>query len=92
MSDHLPGNPYGDATVENIAKFGEQVIALEGQTDATIIWQGICHLAGATMALAYEQRTANLMEYMHRWFDGDGDQANQLKNDLKKRLGRDTNE
>lgn len=60
MSD-LTGNPHYKSTLESISDFGEYTIGVEGLTDATIIWQGLVDQAQATLALAFEQRTANLI-------------------------------
>lgn len=57
----LPGNQFVKDFHESFWAFGDQVIAAEGQTDATIIWQGLIDNARATLALAHEQRTANLI-------------------------------
>lgn len=58
---NLPGNPHAKSCEESVANTGEHTIAEEGLTDATIIWTGITHLVEATLAVAYEQRTANLI-------------------------------
>lgn len=60
MSD-FPGNPHAENCRRSIAEAGESIIAPEGMTDGTIAWTGMTHLADATLALAYEQRTANLI-------------------------------
>lgn len=60
MSD-LTRNPHYKSTLESISDFGEYTVSAEGLTDATIIWQGLVDQAQATLALAYEQRTANLI-------------------------------
>lgn len=57
----LTGNPHYKSTLESISDFGEYTISDEGLTDATIIWQGLADQAQATLALAYEHRTANLI-------------------------------
>lgn len=57
----LPGNQFIKDFMESYWAFGDQVIAAEGLTDATIVWQGLIDNARATLALAHEQRTANLI-------------------------------
>lgn len=60
MSD-LPGNPFADAHEETYHQVGQDMVADMGQTEATLIWSAIENHATATLALAYEQRTANLI-------------------------------
>lgn len=60
MSD-LPGNPFADAHEETYHQVGQDMVADLGQTEATLIWSAIENHATATLALAYEQRTANLI-------------------------------
>jgi len=61
MSEQMKGNPYISQFFKSYWEFGDQAIAEEGLTDATIIWQGIIDNAKATLAVFYEQRTANLI-------------------------------
>lgn len=60
MSD-LPGNSFADAHEETYHQVGQEMVADMGQTEATLIWSAIENHATATLALAYEQRTANLI-------------------------------
>jgi len=62
------GNPQGDNMSDThipMAKFRQEGIhewqAQEGQTDATLICAALDAQTEATLALAYEQRTANLI-------------------------------
>lgn len=72
MRNELPGNPYIKHFIDGFMDFGENAIAEEGITDATIIWQGITNQAHTYLALSHEQRTANLMQLM-QWASSKGD-------------------
>lgn len=66
MTAHLPGNPYHPthAYTSGDPLTGETEtgwVSQDGQTDATLIALNLKQLTLATMALAYEQRTANLL-------------------------------
>lgn len=63
---HLPGNPYADSHEEMYHQVGQGMVADLGQTEATLIWSAIENHAQATLALAYEQRTANLIAYVEK--------------------------
>jgi len=58
---NLPGNQFAEDHDEMYHNIGQTVVSEEGQTDATLIWSAIENHATATLALAYEQRTANLI-------------------------------
>lgn len=66
---HLPGNPYDPheaGSVQGPIPFNEHIeqsISDMGLTDATLIAYHIERLTHAVMALAYEQRTANLIAF-----------------------------
>lgn len=58
---NLPGNPHAEDHDQMYHDIGDTVVAEIGQTDATLIWSAIENHATATLALAYEQRTATLV-------------------------------
>ena len=58
---NLPGNPFAEDHDFMYHSIGDTVVSEIGQTDATLIWSAIENHATATLALAYEQRTANLI-------------------------------
>jgi len=61
---HLPGNPHAEDHEQMYHYIGDTVVAEIGQTDATLIWSAIENHAQATLALAYEQRTANMLKVL----------------------------
>lgn len=63
MSNSLPGNPHAAESIEADIAIGESAIAPEGITDATMIASVIQANTSATIALAHEQRTANLIAF-----------------------------
>lgn len=65
---HLPGNPFDPRIAEEIGKtplptseFINDAVSEIGLTDTTMTCYYIERLTHAVMALAYEQRTANLI-------------------------------
>lgn len=82
---HLPGNPNAENFRRSHGEFGSNTIASEGLTDATIIWQGLMDHSEATLALAYEQRTANLIA-VAKWTNG-LDVASNLMDQVAERMG-----
>lgn len=58
---NLPGNQFAEDHDEMYHNIGQTVVSEEGQTDATLIWSAIENHATATLALAFEQRTATLV-------------------------------
>ena len=58
----MPGNPHASDAIRTDHHIGENWIAPEGMTDATGIATVIQANTEATLALAFEQRTANLIE------------------------------
>lgn len=57
----MPGNPHAKDSEVLTETIGEHWIAQEGMTDATGIASVIQANTEATLALAFEQRTANLI-------------------------------
>ena len=87
MSFHLPGNPFDprDACTDNSKTYRDSIadyISGEGTTDATLVYLGISELTHVAMALAYEQRTANLIAMMRETYDRAG-----LREKIADRLG-----
>ncbi|MGP9727930.1 hypothetical protein [Glutamicibacter sp. AOP3-A1-12] len=70
MAFNLSGNPYG--TASNISPH-------ESEDD------GHCIIAQATLALAFEQRTANLIAYIESF--GGGIEYETIWADIRARLG-----
>lgn len=83
----LPGNPHADGAVQADNFIGENVIAPEGQTDATLIASVIQANTAATLALAHEQRTATYVNLVRMYADlGLGDQSGPLIDRIKERI------
>lgn len=61
MANPLPGNPHAEETLSQYHYIGESWMSEEGMTDATMVAGAIHTQALATLALAHEQRTANLI-------------------------------
>ena len=87
MSFHLPGNPFDprDACTDDSKTYRDSIadhISTEGVTDSTLIYLGLSELTHACMAVAYEQRTANLIAMMRETYD-----RGALRNKIADRLG-----
>lgn len=67
MTNPLPGNPHYSDAAKNRAQLtnedtaNEQYLAEVGITDETMQFSALNRLAEAQLAVAYEQRTANLI-------------------------------
>lgn len=62
MTNHHFANAVSDGP--NINESLGHWVADEGMTDATLVWGAIERNTEATLALAHEQRTANLIAYL----------------------------
>lgn len=90
MSDNigLPGNPYNPREARRFsgcAAIGDRVI-----TDGDLIGHHLGRLTHAVMALAYEQRTANLIATQIAISRSLGGWAFTTPSELNERLGKDT--
>lgn len=78
----LPGNPYSDEAQKTAAYYTGRNV----ETDTDVIALG---QMGATMALAFEQRTANLIAW-HAFIDAQGDLPDhtaEISKQIQERLG-----
>lgn len=82
MKHNLPGNPHAQEAVDQYEYVGESWQAEEGITDATMLAAAIHTQALATLALAHEQRTANLIEWCR-------EDSRAHPDDIARRLGLD---
>lgn len=62
--NNLPGNPFEEVHERIHHQVGDCTVSVMGETDATLIWSAIENHGQAALALAFEQRTANLIAYM----------------------------
>lgn len=94
----LPGNPYDPcvAALSDSPLSDESLnewMSHEGVTAETAIFGGIDRLTHATMALAYEQRTASIISLAALWFQatsaGDSHAALMLLRDAARRMGEE---
>ncbi|ALG28038.1 hypothetical protein AOZ07_02845 [Glutamicibacter halophytocola] len=84
---NLPGNPFADTHEETYHQVGQGMVADLGQTEATLIWSAIENHATATLALAYEQRTATLVHALLSDSLVTDGKYDELQAEVRERLG-----
>jgi len=83
---NMQGNPHYESADRGETRLGD-TLASEGITDATIVAEAQLVNTQATLALAYEQRTENLIK-MLKWLCGEGASGMlELEAQIKARLG-----
>lgn len=88
----MPGNPHANDSEVLTETIGEHWIAQEGMTDATGIASVIQANTEATLALAFEQRTANLIAQVDMRLNAlrvGVELQDSIMNELNSRLGLD---
>ncbi len=86
----LPGNPHVaaiDANLNDLHHWQSE----QGDTDATRLTQALTAQVDATLALAFEQRTANLIATMHVFdlYEDTKDLQGYVLEQIANRLGLD---
>lgn len=84
---NLPGNQYAEDHDEMYHNIGDTVVSEQGQTDATLIWSAIENHATATLSLAYEQRTATLVQALLSDSLVTDGKYDELQAEVRERLG-----
>lgn len=89
----MHGNPHYDDAATNRAQLAnedtanEEYLAEAGINDATMQFSALNRNAEATLALAYEQRTATLVQFLDHLCRLKAQEASEINDIVLKRLG-----